>query len=122
MKKRTGMTLEMNLLLCQEVATYSISVINSFRDGVIDLAEEIFFLVVISVLRQVQGEDTPVNHEHHREESQVVDPEPLVGALGGNGGETREHGWDGGRYGTINPFFIRSGDCAAMERDVSAAR
>lgn len=62
--------------------------------GVIDLAKEVLFLVVIAVLLQPQSQDEPVSDEQDSQQAQVVDSEPFVGALRGQGGRG---GQDGGR-------------------------
>ena len=60
--------------------------------GVVNLSEEVVILSLggITVLSQPQGKDEVVPGEEHGEESEVIDTEPLVGTIGGEGGRRAE--------------------------------
>jgi hypothetical protein len=72
--------------------------------SVVDLAEEVLGLIGITVLLEPEGEDGEVANEKDGKDTEVVDAEPLVGALGGDsggGGEDGGHEASGGGHGTL---------------------
>ena len=78
-------------MLCTPDESYSPQVY-CLPSGVVDLSEEISIIILggITVLSQPQGEDEVVPGEEHGEESEVINTEPLVGTLGGEGGRRAE--------------------------------
>ena len=60
--------------------------------GVVDLAEEVLGLIGITVLSEPEGEDGEVANEKDGKDTEVVNAEPFVGTLGGNGGSGGEDG------------------------------
>lgn len=64
--------------------------------GVIDLSEEIGIIILgsITVLTQPKTKDEVVSSEKNSEKTEVVDTEPFVGALRGDGGRGGEDGRD----------------------------
>mmetsp|Transcript_5007 Transcript_5007/g.9077 ORF Transcript_5007/g.9077 Transcript_5007/m.9077 type:complete len:155 (-) Transcript_5007:124-588(-) len=64
--------------------------------GVVNLSEEIGIIILggISVLSQPEGKDEEVTGEENGKETDVVNSEPLVGTIGGEGGRGGEDGGD----------------------------
>ena len=73
--------------------------------SVVNLSEEISIIILsgISVLSQPQAQDEVVTGEKDGKKTQVIDSEPLVGSLGGDGGGG---GKDGGHESSSD-----GGDC-----------
>ena len=90
--------------------------------GVVDLAEEVLGLIGITVLSEPEGEDGEVANEKDGKDTEVVNAEPLVGALGGNsggGGEDGGHEASGGGHGTLGEGrhggLLGNGNCVGGE-------
>ena len=72
--------------------------------SVVDLAEEVLGLIGITVLLKPEGEDGEVTNEEDGKDTEVVNAEPFVGALGGDsggGGEDGGHEAGGGSHGAL---------------------
>ena len=63
--------------------------------GVVDLAEEVLLLVVVSELLQPECKDGPVDNEKNSEQTKVINSEPFAGSLGGDGSRGGKDGRDG---------------------------
>ena len=89
--------------------------------GVVDLAEEVLGLIGITVLSEPEGEDGEVANEKDGKDTEVVNAEPLVGALGGDsggGGEDGGHETGSGGHGTLGEgghgSLLGNGNCVAV--------
>ena len=74
--------------------------------GVVDLTEEVLFLVVRSVLGKVQAKDTPVNNEENSQKAVVVNSEPFVGSVGSKSRGGSQDSWDGSGNSSSNRLWL----------------
>jgi len=70
--------------------------IGNLPSGVVNLSEEIGIIILggISVLSQPEGKDEEVTSEKDGKETDIVNSEPLVGTIGGEGSRGGKDGGD----------------------------
>lgn len=77
----------------RELAQYLLLSVSS----VVDFSKKVLAFIVVSELLKVQGQDSPVNNEEDGKKTNIVNSEPLIGTIRGNGGCAGKNGRDGTR-------------------------